>query len=121
MLTRPVLLYDGDCGFCRTWIRRLERWDVHQQIQCLPSNERSTIPDLPPLSDEALNRAMHLITPDGQIFAGGCALPEMLPYLRGGRWLRPVFAIPGIQAVTNRVYVWVAEHRHGLGSGSCEV
>jgi predicted DCC family thiol-disulfide oxidoreductase YuxK len=121
MLTRPVLLYDGDCGFCRTWIRRLERWDVHQRIQCLPSNERSAIPDLPPLSDEALNRAMHLITPDGRVFAGGVAVPEMLPFLRGGRWLRPIFAMPGIQAVTNRVYAWVAEHRHDFGSGSCEV
>lgn len=121
MLTRPILLYDRDCEFCRTWIRRLERWDVDQRIQCLPSTERSTVADLPLLSDEALNRAMHLITPDGQVFPGGRAVPEMLTYLRGGRWLRPVFAIPGIQAVTNRVYVWVAEHRHGIGSGSCRV
>ena len=73
MLTRPILLYDRDCEFCRTWIRRLERWDVHQRIQCLPSTDRSTVADLPLLSDEALNRAMHLITPDGQVFAGGRA------------------------------------------------
>ncbi|HXS83566.1 MAG TPA: thiol-disulfide oxidoreductase, partial [Methylomirabilota bacterium] len=23
MATRPVLIYDGDCGFCRRWV---ERW-----------------------------------------------------------------------------------------------
>ena len=120
MLNRPVLLYDGDCGFCLKWIRRLERWDVHRRILCLPSDQRGAIEDLPPLSDEALNRAMHLITPEGQVFAGGRAVPEMLPYLRGGRWLRPIFSIPGIQAVTNRVYGWVAEHRHDLGSASCD-
>jgi len=116
MLTQPVLLYDADCGFCRKWIARLARWDKQKRIRCVPAAERAGVPDLPPLSDTALARAMHLVTPDGEVHAGGLAVRAMLPYLPGGMWLRPVFSIPGVQLVTNRVYTWVAEHRHGLGS-----
>ena len=26
MRPRPLLVYDGDCAFCTTWVQRLERW-----------------------------------------------------------------------------------------------
>ncbi|APH45154.1 hypothetical protein BMW26_09465 [Microbacterium sp. 1.5R] len=26
MHARPLLVYDGDCAFCTTWVQRLERW-----------------------------------------------------------------------------------------------
>ncbi len=116
MLTQPVLLYDGDCGFCRRWIARLERWDVRSRIRCVPAAERSRVPGLPPISETALQQAMHLVTPDGRVHAGGLAMTAMLPYLPGGSVLRVLFRVPGIQAITNRVYRWVAEHRHDLGS-----
>ena len=28
MRPQPLLVYDGDCAFCTTWVRRLERWLV---------------------------------------------------------------------------------------------
>ncbi len=116
MLTQPVLLYDGDCGFCRRWIARLERWDVRSRIRCVPAAERSGVAGLPPISETALQQAMHLVTPDGRVHAGGLAMTAMLPYLPGGSVLRLLFRVPGVQAITNRVYRWVAEHRHDLGS-----
>jgi len=74
------------------------------------------VPGLPPISETALQQAMHLVTPDGRVHAGGLAMTAMLPYLPGGSVLRVLFRVPGIQAITNRVYRWVAEHRHDLGS-----
>lgn len=118
MLAKPVLLYDAGCGFCRRWVRRLERWDRHDRIMCLPAGERDQVSGLPPISNDALERAMHFVSPDGRLHPGGQALPAMLPYLPGGRWLRPLFVIPGVQPLTNRMYGWIAARRHGLGPAS---
>lgn len=79
---------------------------------------RAEVPELPAISDEALNRAMHLVTPDGRVYRGGRAVPQILRYVPGGFLLRPFFWIPGVPAVTDRVYDYIAARRHSLGCGS---
>ena len=115
MLTRPVLLYDGNCGFCLRWINRLRRWDRAGRIDYVPYQQRAVIADLPSIGDDALDRAAHLVAPDGSVSAGARAIPALLGYLPGGGLLKPFFWIPGIPWVADRVYAWVAANRHRLG------
>lgn len=121
MLTRPVLLYDGDCAFCREWVGRIRRWDHRASIELLPARDRSTRSDLPPLDDADLDRAMHLVLPDGRVLAGGAAIPEVLRRLRGGALLRLPFLLPGIPLLTGWCYRRIAERRHRFGcrDGAC--
>jgi predicted DCC family thiol-disulfide oxidoreductase YuxK len=114
---RPVLLYDGECGFCRDWIRRVQRWDRRHAIDYVPSQLRAGIPGLPALSDAALDRAVHLIFPDGRIYPGARSLPALLPLLPGGAPLALLMKVPGVQLVADRIYGWVAARRHRLGCG----
>jgi predicted DCC family thiol-disulfide oxidoreductase YuxK len=120
---RPVLLYDGECGFCRDWIRQVQRWDKRQAIDYLPSQLRATIPWLPDLSDAALDRAVHLIFPDGRVYPGARSLPVLLPLLPGGTPLGLLMRLPGMLLVADRVYAWIAARRHrlGCGSGKCGI
>ncbi len=118
MLSQPVLLYDGDCGFCRLWVERLRRWDRKGAIRCVPAQERAAVAGLPPIDDDALDRAMHLVMPDGTVFAGGRAVPAVLQYLPGWRWLGGLFRLPGAPWVTDMVYSNIAKRRHRLGCGS---
>jgi predicted DCC family thiol-disulfide oxidoreductase YuxK len=115
MLTRPVLLYDGTCGFCRTWIDRLRRWDRAGRIDYVPYQQRAVVAGLPPIGDDALDRAAHLVAPDGSVCAGARAMPMLLGYLPGGSLLRPFFRVPGVPWLADRVYAWVAANRHRLG------
>ena len=117
MLNRPVLLYDGDCGFCRRWVSRLQRWDRHKAIEYVAAADRGAVVGLPPLSDAALDRAMHLVTRDGRVYAGARALPALLPLLPGGRHLMPLMKVPGVQPLADRAYAWVAARRHRFGCG----
>lgn len=117
MLSRPVLLFDGDCGFCRTWVRRVRRWDRRGAVDYLPSSARESRPGLPSLEDAALSRAMHLVLPDGRVFTGARALPALLPLLPGGRLLAPLLRIPGVQPLADRAYAWIAARRHRFGCG----
>ncbi len=117
MLSRPVLLFDGDCGFCRRWVRRLQRWDRRRAIDYVSAADRGAVAGLPPLSDTALDRAMQLVTRDGRVYAGARALPILLPFLPGGRLLAPLMRVPGVQPLADRVYAWVAARRHRFGCG----
>jgi predicted DCC family thiol-disulfide oxidoreductase YuxK len=121
VLSRPVLLYDGNCGFCRRWVRRLQRWDRGEAIEYVAAADRGAVVGLPPLSDAALDRAMHLVTRDGQVYTGARALPPLLPILPGGRLLAPLMRMPGVQPLADRLYAWVAARRHrfGCGPNSC--
>jgi predicted DCC family thiol-disulfide oxidoreductase YuxK len=120
---RPVLLFDGGCGFCREWVRRLQRWDRSQAIEYVPSQQRAGLDWLPPLSDAALDRAMHLVLPDGSVYPGARALPALLPLLPAGAPLGLLLRIPGVQAIADRLYAWIAGRRHrlGCGAGKCGI
>ncbi|HEU5171374.1 MAG TPA: DUF393 domain-containing protein [Gemmatimonadales bacterium] len=120
MLIRPVLVYDGQCGFCRKWISRLRRWDRGGRIEYVTARERNSVSGLPRFTDDAVARAMHLVTPDGRVLAGARALPALLDYLPGGALVRPLFRIPGLPWVADRFYAWLAARRHRFGCGeSC--
>lgn len=118
MPSSPVLLYDGDCAFCRAWVARLRRWDRAGRVRCVPARERGALPELPPIADAELDRAVHLVTPDGRVHVGSRALPELLRHLPGGRWIRPLLLLPGVPALADRAYAGVARRRHRLGCGS---
>lgn len=110
---QPTLIYDGECGFCRTAVDRVRRWDREHRLAVLPFQDRRRVAALGiPLP--ALAAAMHLVLPDRRVFAGADAVPEILRLLPGGgrRFARWLFAIPGVRPVARRVYAWVARRRH---------
>lgn len=117
MLSGPVLLFDGGCGFCRTWVNRLARWDRRGRIRLVPSQSRTSVEGLPHIDDAALDQAMHFVTPDGRVYRGARALPAMLRYLRGGALLRPLLFLPGVLPAADRIYDRIAANRHRLGCG----
>jgi predicted DCC family thiol-disulfide oxidoreductase YuxK len=117
VLSRPVLLYDGNCGFCLRWVRRLQRWDRGGAIEYVAAADRGAVAGLPSLSDAALARAMHLVTRDGRVYPGARAIAPLLSILPGGRLLAPLMKVPGVQPLADRVYAWVAARRHRFGCG----
>lgn len=116
----PLLLYDGRCGFCRTWAQRLTRWDHQGRIRQLPCAERGTVPGLPPISDATLERALHVVLPDGQVAAGARGVIALLPWLPGGRALGWLARVPGVAWLADGVYEAVARRRHRLGCGGAD-
>jgi predicted DCC family thiol-disulfide oxidoreductase YuxK len=118
VLTRPVVLYDGNCAFCRRWIERLRRWDRNDSLDTLPAAERHELAGLPPIDDASLDRAMHLVTPDGRVHAGGRAVAEVARYLPMGRLVHRILHLPGISGLLDAGYRAVAARRHRPSCGS---
>lgn len=115
-LDRPTLIYDGECGFCRRSVDLVRRWDREHRLVLVPFQDEAQVARLGiPLP--ALAAAMHLVRPDGRVFAGADAAPEILRLVPGGRLLAWLFRVPGVLPVARRVYGWIARQRSCLVRG----
>jgi predicted DCC family thiol-disulfide oxidoreductase YuxK len=115
---RPTLIYDGECGLCRSSVALLRRWDREQLIALVPFQDQARVAAFGiPLP--ALAAAMHLVLPppDGRVFAGADAAPEILRLLPGKRWMAWGFRIPGIAPLARCLYAWIAQRRRCLVRG----
>ena len=114
--SRPTLIYDGECGFCQRTADMVRRWDREQQLALIPFQDDARVAAFGiPLP--ALAAAMHLVLPDGRVFAGADAAPEILRRLPRLRWLAWPFRLPGVLPVARRVYAWIARRRRCLVRG----
>jgi predicted DCC family thiol-disulfide oxidoreductase YuxK len=114
---RPTLIYDGECGFCREWVDRVRRWDREHRVATVPFQDERRVAAFG-ITLPALAAAMHLVLPDGRVFAGADAAPELLRLLPGKRWLAWAFRVPGVLPVARRAYAWIARRRRCLVRGS---
>lgn len=114
--TRPTLIYDGECGICRRAVTLLKRWDREHKLHYVPFQDGATVSRFG-VALPALAAAMHLVLPDGRVYPGADAVPELLRLFPGKRWLAPLFAIPGLRPLARRIYAWVALRRHCLVRG----
>jgi len=117
MLTRPVLVYDGQCGYCRGWVSRLERWGL-AGIDFVPSQRRTERADLPSLTDAQVDQEMVVVLPDRRVLGGGAALSEVWGRVPRLRLIARLLALPGISVLRDFGYRWVAGRRK---RDSCEL
>jgi predicted DCC family thiol-disulfide oxidoreductase YuxK len=108
-----VVLYDGDCGFCKVMLAVLLRWDRAGRFGAAPiqsTQGEQLLQDMP--SQDRLN-SWHLIDGAQTLHSGGAAIPVVLAALPGGGLLaRLASRFPGSTA---HAYEWVASHRVLLG------
>lgn len=113
---KPLLIYDGDCGFCTRWVARLRRW-TGRRIDYAPFQEvGERFPEIP---RERFLHSVQLVEPSGRVTAGAEAVFRTLARAPAGglglwmyRWL------PGFAASSEWGYRFVADHRT-RGKASC--
>ncbi len=111
-LTRPLLIFDGDCSFCRRWITRWQHL-THDKIDYEPSQTAAArFPQIPP---EEFGKSVFLVEPDGTNTRSAEAVFKSLALAgqyRSFNWLyqhAPPFAL-----LTEILYGLVARHRDGI-------
>jgi acetyl esterase len=113
-----VLVYDGQCRFCERCVGLVRRWDLAGRVGTVPFQDAAAWEGTPGLSRDALEQAMHLVSPAGRVFAGAAAASPLLKLLPGGWILAAPLALPGAGRIAAAAYRWVARHRHRLGCTS---
>ncbi len=106
---KPLLVYDGTCGFCKRWIARWERV-IGDRAAYAPSQDvGSRFPEIPASS---FAEAVYLIEADGRRSRGAEAVFRALALVPGrGGWLWAYRNIPGFKALSETGYRIIAGHR----------
>jgi predicted DCC family thiol-disulfide oxidoreductase YuxK len=105
----PTLIYDGHCGFCKIWVNY---WRRLTGDRVLYSSSQSAGPQYPQISPDDFKRSVWLVYPDGARFSGAQAVFRLMSQGGGSDW--PLVAyqrIPGVAAVAEAAYNFVAGHR----------
>ena len=119
----PVLVFDGECGFCTTCARVLQRGVFRNGSPSVAPWQRLDLDELQ-LTAEQCAQAVQWVGEDGQVASGHAAIAAALhagrPVWRpGGKLLMA----PGFSWLAGRLYSWVAAHRDALpgGTPACRV
>lgn len=110
-MRKPILLYDGECSLClaaRDWLARRVTPDALDFVSCQSEERARRTPQVP---REACLKAVHLVLPDGTVYAGADALPHLLRCLRGWRWAALAWRIPGFGRLMPVIYGRIADNR----------
>ena len=112
---RPLVIYDGDCGFCRCWVDRWRR-RTGDAVEYAPLQAFGQ--QVPGASREALQKAVHLVLPDGRMVSGAAAVLALLTLAPdgGGRLIHAIHwayaRMPGFALVSEAGYRVVARNRN---------
>jgi predicted DCC family thiol-disulfide oxidoreductase YuxK len=107
---KPLLIWDGDCDFCRLWI---ERWREITAGKVDYATYQEAAERFPEILVDQFTRAMAFIKPDGDAFFAANAVYQSLAYRRSRRWLAWSYDhVPGFAAVSETGYGFIARHRN---------
>jgi len=110
---RPILLYDGSCGFCKKSVNVLKKMDLfqvldYQNIYDWLDAKRSLPGGL--TNDQVMQR-MYLVIDDAETYGGYAVFRRMCWHMPMMFPLIPLIFFPGMGIVGPRVYDLVAKNR----------
>jgi len=107
--SRPTMLYDGDCGVCRTAV---DRWReaTGNQIEYAPYQEAGA--RFPQIDQHQFRRAVHLVEADGRVSRGAEAVFRAMALCDRKRWLLWLYEhAPPVRFASDAVYRLYAANR----------
>lgn len=112
----PVLVFDGDCAFCTTWVNRIRDW-LPRPPEAIPW-QWSDLTAIGLTSQDVANFAWYLTAKHS--FAGAMAFAAILrtqPRI-GLRFFGHLLATPPFSIVAALAYNFIARFRHALPGGT---
>ncbi|MCB1676480.1 MAG: lipase maturation factor family protein [Halioglobus sp.] len=108
-MQRPLLIYDGDCAFCRYCVD-YARSATGEAVDYQPYQVVGR--DFPAIGEDEFRSAIKLVRRDGAVSSGAQAALQTLALGRRGRvWATLYAVVPWFAACSDWCYRWVAAHR----------
>jgi predicted DCC family thiol-disulfide oxidoreductase YuxK len=111
---RPVLVYDGDCGFCTSSVRLIGRVPVDADVVAFQLADLGALGTTPARAEREV-----LWIEDGIVYGGARAVARLL-VRAGGPWraLGLIVLVPPLSWLASGVYALVSANRHRLPGGT---
>lgn len=114
---RPLMLYDGDCGFCTSTALASRGGWFRARVEVKPFQRADLV--VHNLTVDKCGETLHVVDNDGSVHVGSDAVAVVL---RESRWPWPVVGavlrLPGVRWVAQKAYGLVARNRHRLPGGT---
>jgi predicted DCC family thiol-disulfide oxidoreductase YuxK len=108
---KPLVIFDGDCGFCRRWIRVWNDW-TGDRVDYIASQEPSVPARFPEIPAAEFEGSIQLIETDGTVYTGSEAVFRAIATTPGKRWPLWIYDhVRGAGWISEKVYGFVASHR----------
>ncbi|NTW02021.1 MAG: DUF393 domain-containing protein [Oscillochloris sp.] len=111
---RYTLLYDGTCPICIGQAQMIAAYDDHGWIELLDLHSVDARERFPQVHPEDARRELHLVAPDGTLYAGAAAVRETLLRLPTLRMFGEFLCLPGAMLVARPLYAFIARNRYLL-------
>ena len=110
---QAVVLYDGECPFCRKSVSILQKLDWRDKLAYHTARDMDGIPDNSAnLNQEAMLEELHLLTIDRKrAYAGFRAFRWMAWRLPLTMLFAPLMYIPGVPWLGSKTYHWISRNR----------
>jgi predicted DCC family thiol-disulfide oxidoreductase YuxK len=116
-----VVIYDGECKFCRASVRKLQRFDGRGRLAFLPLQDPEVARRYPDLTHDELMQYMTVCTPDGRRLRGAEGFKRLSTRLPALYWMAPFLYLPGCMPLWQTCYRAFAKRRYRWGRiESCE-
>jgi lipase maturation factor 1 len=110
---KPLMIWDGECHFCKRWIERWREITAGKVDYATYQEAAARFPEIP---IERFKRAVAFIEPDGEAFFAAEAVYRSLRYRSSRKWLAWSYDhVPGFAGISEAAYKFIARHR-SLGS-----
>ncbi len=86
--SKPLLAYDGNCGFCHYWVLRWKTYTC-DNVECKPY--ASVAKNFPDIELKYFQQALRFIDTDGGIYTGPAAAFQAFRYGNKYRWVMPIY------------------------------
>ena len=108
-MTRVVLIYDSDCGFCRWCLGKVLVWDRRRALRPVALGTPEANGLLGEMSPDRRASSWHLVDAEGRLHSAGAGFPPLLRRLPGGGPFAALTA--GFPDSTERAYRFVSGNR----------
>ncbi|MEU9125857.1 DCC1-like thiol-disulfide oxidoreductase family protein [Streptomyces sp. NPDC048506] len=116
MRTRPLLVFDGDCGFCTTSVAFAERYI---RPRCAVTAWQFADLEALGIAPERAAHEVLWVTPTGTVYGGAHAVAKLLMSAgRGWAPLGALLALPPLRWAAHGVYRLVADNRQRMPGGT---
>src|SRR5437660_2947584 len=107
--SKPLIIWDGECHFCRRWI---ERWREITRDAVDYATSQESAERFPEIPREQFERSVIYIETDGSVFLGAEAVFRSLRCRSSKKWLAWSYDhVPGFAAVSESLYRIIAFNR----------
>ena len=119
VMEEQVIVFDGECRFCRWSVRRIQRLDSRDQFEYLPRQAQGVEVRFPQLAESDFNTGLRLV--DGErIYVGADALYEIYRRMPPFHLLTWFYRAPVLHGVFKMCYGLIARNRHRFGRVTCD-